>query len=419
MFDVTGGADELVDFGFALGNAACFLNPQTYSKMARNFMKTFLPSLGILFAFLLPLSTPSARAADHGDAPVLSFDRGGEINDVYSFLDPNDNSQLVVIGTIYGFIVPGEALNFGVFDSRIRFRFNFEKTGDAVSDKSITVTFSQRTSTSTPQTATIRFSSPRQTFTAPATNPSVDATPPPQIVTTFSNGVQFFAGEADDPFFFDIPAELRWVASILAGTRDDSLLTRGRDTLAGYNVVAIAMRIPVSLIGTSRDGVIGINFATEKTVAPFQQIDRMGVPLINKALIPFARKDEYNAAKPSDDASGKFLADITATLKALGTNDANIDVLTGIAVTNGDLLRLNVHIPNVGLQGGTNSEAAFPNGRRPADDVIDTIVTIINNNSSLGDNVNANDVVFQNSFPFLALSQQPRLRGTIDDNTRN
>ena len=145
----------------------------------------------------------------------------------------------------------------------------------------------------------------------------------------------------------------------------------------------------------------------------------MGVPLINKALIPFARKDEYNAAKPSDDASGKFLADITATLKALGTNDANVDVLTGIAVTNGDLLRLNVNIPNVGLQGGTNPEAAFPNGRRPADDVIDKIITIINNNSSLGDNVNANDLVFQDKFPFLALSQQPRLRGTIDDKTRN
>jgi Domain of unknown function (DUF4331) len=223
----------------------------------------------------------------------------------------------------------------------------------------------------------------------------------------------------DDPFFFDVPAELRWVASILAGERDDSLLTRGRDTFAGYNVVAIAMRIPVSLIGTSRDGVIGMNFATEKTVAPFQQIDRMGVPLVNMALIPFARKDEYNAAKPPDDASGRFLDDITATLRALGTNDTNIDVLTGIAVTNGDLLRLNVHIPNVGPQGGTNPNAAFPNGRRPADDVIDTIVTIINNNSSLGDNVNANDVVFQDRFPFLALSQQPRLPGTIDDNTRN
>jgi Domain of unknown function (DUF4331) len=145
-------------------------------ECARNFMKTFLPSFGILFGFLLPLSTPSARAADHNDAPAVTLDRGGEISDVYSFLDPNDNRQLVVIGATHGFIVPGEALNFGVFDSRIRLRFNFENTGDAVPDRSITVTFSQRTSTSTPQTATIRFSRPRQRSRRP--RPIPQSTPP-------------------------------------------------------------------------------------------------------------------------------------------------------------------------------------------------------------------------------------------------
>jgi hypothetical protein len=382
-------------------------------------MKTCLRSLGISFALLLTLAAPMARAADHLEAPITSGDLGADIADVFFFLDPSDNTQLVVIGTLHGFIVPGAAVNDGVFDSRYRFRFNFETTGDAVADKTIVVTFSPRTSTSTAQTATIRFSSPQQTFTAPATNPSVGTVAPRQIVTTLANGVLFFAGETDDAFFFDIPAELRWVASILAGARDDSLLPRARDSFAGYNTVAIAMRIPVSLLGTSSAGVIGMNFATEKAVAPFQQVDRMGVPAINMLLTPLVRKDEYNASKPPDDASGKFAADIAATLKALGTNDAYVAILTGMAVTNGDLLRLNVNIPNSGLQGGTNPEAAFPNGRRPADDVMDTIITIINNGSFLGDNVNSNDVVFQNKFPFLALSQQPRLPGTVDDKTRN
>ena len=382
-------------------------------------MKILLFSPAVPLALLLSLSAPSARAADHRDGPIFGGIPPADITDFYSFLDPNDNGQLVVIGALSGFIVPGEALNLGIFDPATRFRFNFENTGDALPDKSITVSFSPKTSPSAPQTATIRFSNPPRTFTAPATNASVDTVAPPQVVTTFSNGAMFFAGLVDDPFFFDVPAELRWIASIWAGKRDDFLLTRGRDSFAGYNVVAIAMRIPVSLIGTSRTGVIGMNFATEKAAAPFQQVDRMGVPLVNTVLIPFARKDEYNASKPSDDANGKFRDDIVATLKSLGTNDANIAVLTGIAVTNGDLLRLNTHTPNVGLQGGTNPEAAFPNGRRPADDVIDILVTIINNGSALGDSVNANDLSFQDNFPFLALSQQPRLPGTIDDNTRN
>src|SRR5262249_29181648 len=159
----------------------------------------------------------------------------------------------------------------------------------------------------------------------------------------------------------------------------------------------------------------GMNLATEKTVAPFPQVDRLAVPAVNMLLVPFARRNEYNAAKPPDDAGGKFSAATPAAVKGPGPNHPHSALLPATAITNGDLLRLNVNIPNIGLQGGTNTEAAFPNGRRPADDVIDTIVTIINNGSFLGDNVNANDLAFQNKFPFLALSQQPRLPGTIDD----
>ena len=74
---------------------------------------------------------------------------------------------------------------------------------------------------------------------------------------------------------------------------------------------------------------------------------------------------------------------------------------------------------NTGLQGGINPGVGFPNGRRLTDDVIDIELTLVNNGNPLGDNVNANDVQFGSTFPFLAPSQQPRVPGTIDDNTRN
>ena len=137
------------------------------------------------------------------------------------------------------------------------------------------------------------------------------------------------------------------------------------------------------------------------------------------ALIPFARKDEYNASSPSDDAASRFAGDIVATLTALGTNDANIAILAGLAVTNGDLLRLDLNVANSGPGGGNNPEAAFPNGRRLGDDTIDTILSLVTNQSGIIDNVNANDVPLLNTFPFFALSQQPRAAGVIDDNTRN
>ncbi len=394
-------------------------------------MKTTLRLFTLLAALSLPFAAPPARAADHGDGPVVSADQSADLADCYFFLDPTDNSKMVIIGTVRGFIVPSEAVNFGVFDPKVKFRFNFEKTGDAKPDRSIDVTFSKRTSTSTAQTATIRFNHPNAQFTAPATNPSLNTTAPAPVVTTLGNGVQFFAGEVDDPFFFDIPGFNRWVGSILAGARDDTQLNRGRDSFAGYNILAIALRIPVSLIGAGPGGVIGANVATERAVqipvkdgevvsaGPTRQLDRIAIPAINVALIPFARKNEYNGAEPKDDAHGKFANDIVATLTALGTNSTNIGILASVAVTNGDLLRLNVNTANTGPQGGTNAGAGFPNGRRLTDDVIDTILFFINNQVPLRDHVDTNDLLFQDAFPFLARAQQPRLPGTIDDNTRN
>ena len=51
--------------------------------------------------------------------------------------------------------------------------------------------------------------------------------------------------------------------------------------------------------------------------------------------------------------------------------------------------------------------------------MIDTILFFIANQNPLGDNVNANDVTRRDVFPYLAPPQQPRVPGTIDDNTRN
>src|SRR5947209_14277191 len=83
--------------------------------------------------FLTP--APNGSAADHGDGPLASANRAADIGDVYMFLDPNDNSKLIALLTIQGFMVPGEAHNFTVFDSTVRVRFNFETTGDATPDQ--------------------------------------------------------------------------------------------------------------------------------------------------------------------------------------------------------------------------------------------------------------------------------------------
>jgi hypothetical protein len=381
---------------------------------------------------------PQTNAADHGDAPTPSAIRSTDIADVYAFLDPNDNTKLVLIFTIGGFIVPGEAANFGFFDPNVRYRLDLETTGDPRPDHAIIISFSPRVgSASAAQTATIQlpFGS---VFTAPTTRPSTGATANPPVITTdAASGVSFFAGLVDDPFFFDIPGFNGFVGSVLAGSPNPSLLSRGRDSFAGYNITAIALSIPVASLRLQRTsnnptgtgvGVAGSTQLRENTnisragVQPsggFKTIDRMGNPGVNVALVPFDRKDEYNFARPLDDARGQFAGDIVGTLTALGTNATNIGILASVAVARGDFLRLDTSVANSGTGGGNNTGAGFPNGRRLRDDVIDTILFFVANQTAVGDSVSSNDLTFRDTFPFLAAPQQARAAGTTDDNTRN
>lgn len=385
--------------------------------------------LAALLCFAGPMRLP---AADHGDAPNNASDRGTDLADLYVFLDPNDNSRVVLIMTFSGFIVPGENVNFGIFDPAARYSFQIENTGDARPDAFIDLRFSPRTIPA-PQMATITFSDGRS-FTAPATNPSntSEASPAPTVTTDPVTGLSFFAGQTDDPFFFDIPAFGRFVASVRAGNPNPAVFQRGRDTFAGYNIMAMALSIPVDLLRGPAGNIVGVAAAAQRRSTQligrngeivgrgrWVNADREGNPAINVALIPFARKNEYNSASTEDDAAGRFAADIVATLRAFGTNDTNIGILANIAVAKGDFLRLDTSKTNSGPGGGSTPGAGFPNGRRLSDDVIDTILFFVANQNPLGDNASANDQPFRDTFPFLAPANQPFPPGTLDDRTRN
>jgi hypothetical protein len=386
-------------------------------------------------AGLIAVAPFAARPSDHAEAPLVESDQASDIADIYTFLDPNNNSNVILAVDVHGFIVPGENGNLSGFDPDVLFRFNIENTGDAVPDKTIEITFDPQTSRSMPQTAHVSIPAKKKSdtvsFTAPTTVGSATAmvAPDPTVTTDASSGISFFAGLTDDPFFFDIPAFNRFVGSVLAGSPNGSLLSRGRDTFAGYNVQMITLSVPASLLKGSAGNVVGVSATTlrkrntvrsakndPKSGGAYVAIDRMGVPAVNTALVPFARKDEYNRATTMDDAAGKFANDIVATLHALGTDDAHVGILASVAVTRGDMLRLDTSVANT----GSNAEAAFPNGRRPADDVIDTILFLVTNGTlTTGDNVNSNDVPFRTQFPFFAAPHQPLDTGIVDDNTRN
>jgi hypothetical protein len=395
-------------------------------------------ALAVLFSILLaPL--PIIRAADHAESTTVADDPGADLADVFAFLDPLDNTKVVLALDVSGFIVPSEFLNLGYFPSGVLYRFEIENTGDAAPDRRIDIQFSEQTSRTSPQTASIYLNGIENgvSFTAPTTVPTQNATPPPFVITTNAqNNAKFFAGLTDDPFYFDIVAFNRFTSSVTSGNPNPAVLQRARDSFAGYSIHMIVIELPAASLTGPAGSKIGVNGVTLRqkaqikttprgplAVGPYVQVDRMATPALNTVLMPFSRKNEYNAATTVDDANGRFANSIIASLQALGTNQQNISILAAVAVTNGDFLRLDTAQPNTSLGFGERATTVgyngFPNGRRPGDDTVDVISYYVTNQAlTMIDNVNSNDVPIPVAFPFFAPPQQPRDSG-VDDNTRN
>src|SRR5258706_5273437 len=412
-----------------MGNFQVKKSGVTVLIAALGFMNLFIPSVQVM-------------AADHAESTSVAGDPGADIGDVFAFLDPNDNSKVVLALDVEGFVVPSELANLSFFSPDVLYRFEIENTGDAIADQTIDITFSPQTSRGQPQTATVRL--PRTKggkyinfFTAHTTLQTLNPAAHPFTVTTDSrSGASFFAGLTDDPFYFDIVGFNRFVGSVLGGSPDPTRLQRARDSFAGYNIHMIAVEVPAALLRGSNGNIVGINGVTMRqrsstrqntgeviNSGDYVQVDRMATPAVNTALIPFPRKNEYNASTPQDDANGRFAGDIVGTLTALGTNGTNIGILASVAVANGDYLRLNLGTANTSLGFGeratTPGYTGFPNGRRPGDDTVDVLLYFISNQGlTMGDNGNSNDVPLGGVFPFFAPPNQP-LENPAVDNTQN
>ena len=141
--------------------------------MSNTLYGRFLAVVALLLACTLFLTAAPTDAADHADSPAATNDRPADLGDTYAFLDPNDPSKVVLIMTVVGFIAPAEQVNMGFFDPRVRYRFELEETGDARADRFIDITFSEQTSRTMPQTATIVLPDGRTTITAPTTVPTL------------------------------------------------------------------------------------------------------------------------------------------------------------------------------------------------------------------------------------------------------
>jgi Domain of unknown function (DUF4331)/PEP-CTERM motif len=314
-------------------------------------------------ALALGAVTP-VRAADHLDAPQLRAPGVGDrdINDVYVFQSPVNPSNSVLVLTVNpfsGMVNPNGTMSGTTFGSSVEYQVLVDNNGDALPDVTYNTTFSAPVAGSQSLTMTRTANSATTPFATGATESNI----------ALPGSGMLRAGLFDDPFFFD-----------LVGFNNGFNFT-GADTFAGADISAIVLEVPSSDLGAQNVGIWA------RTLVGGVQIDRMGRPAINTALIPSSMKDAFNAGMPSTDAanfSDEFLASITAL-----SNPANAAALTPAL------------LPDV-LAFDTSNAGGFLNGRRLADDVIDAELNLLSAGAITGDGVNGNNVPFLGAFPYLA-----------------
>ena len=260
-----------------------------------------------------------------------------------------------------------------------------------------------------------------------------------QGIYDIGNGIKVFAGTVEDPFYIDLGAAFdslnfrpsgfgTGVPGVFSDTQDaDDQNNYTPDDVAGFNVNAIAIEVPIKLL--TQDGhlhaaddplaTIGTYATTSRpklkiysqqpgglavTSSALTQIQRMGNPLFNELIIGTGSKDKFSMSAPKDDAQfADFALDplLARVLNAvynlpIPTPPRNdllplVQYLPPIAAAGtppgpvADLLRLNTGIgPTAAgqrsrlafltlLDGNTSNDdpAGFPNGRRVSDDVTD------------------------------------------------
>lgn len=182
-------------------------------------------------------------SADHIDAPAV---QGGtsDITDFYAFQGENTNN-MVFVANVQGLLSPSATAE-ATFDENVLVEFNIDNTGDNVEDLVIQAIardgkmyfFGPTVPSATGVNSIVETS---------ATTSVVDISEYGSLEYIATNeGMRFFAGPRDDPFFMDFAQ----YSAIIGGTAT-SFNNPGSDTFAGTNVMSIVVEVPKAMIGTS------------------------------------------------------------------------------------------------------------------------------------------------------------------------
>ena len=379
----------------------------------------------------------AVKAADHRDSPTADANPEGDITDIFAFLDPNDQSQLVLIMNVNPFSIPAESPTYS-FSNEFLYQFKFANDKDADDDLVIQATFKAVPTTKCASGQWIKIFGPARAEHHGIRNSVLERSPSAEGCTngTFSQGdLKVFTGQRDDPFVTDVGQLFRirgglqdvyrgFTSPALGALRGRSVRadgTSGVDGFGGFNVSSIAIEIPkhrvrgagflgnTHLLGvwgtvSKHDNPDDSERRHEDSDATYTQFQRMGQQLFKTIFVPTDQREAFNATVPSgdlknwssllpdaltttdNDGTGNTIANRVAVLNAVGVsaplNGAPLLLPASFGNTNKNLLQVAL-LPDVlrlDLDRDSNDLAigafGLQNGRRPGDNVTEILMRV-------------------------------------------
>jgi hypothetical protein len=180
-------------------------------------------------------------AADHLDAMAVAGTTA-DITDFYAFEGANPDNT-VFVANVQSSLAP--AGNDATFDENVLVEINIDNDGDLIEDLIIQAIprdgtmyfFGPYLPSTTGLNSTIDDTTVLQGQVAITTN----ATP----ITANANGISYFAGPREDPFFFDFSQ----FNAVIGGMAPGGFNNPGNDDFDGTNVLSIVVEVPNSLLG--------------------------------------------------------------------------------------------------------------------------------------------------------------------------
>ena len=199
-------------------------------KKSRLFIAAGLLSAGIVLV-----------AADHLDAPAVAGTTA-DITDFYAFEGANADNTVFVANVQSSLAPAGDA---ATFDENVLVEINIDNDGDLVEDLVIQAI---------PRDGKMYFFGPFQPGitglnslinTDAAYKGNVDISMSTAAMTSSANGISYFAGLREDPFFFDFTQ----YNAVIGGMAPMGFNVPGNDDFDGTNVLSIVVEVPNSLLG--------------------------------------------------------------------------------------------------------------------------------------------------------------------------